>query len=168
MGRIYEGTHAAMLATTDAPVESVWTVTSGTKVGEKYEYRGATAGWVQTHDANGAALVNQAIAAGEDLTNDVIKVEQRFNLTNISTLTTTFVKPSPGFLNCLTINTPVAGSVITLYNNTVGSGAVIATITLPATLLNQGPYTAFYDCVCNVGLTIVTITAASNITVSWR
>lgn len=122
---------------------------------------------LKAHD-DGLLPVNQAIAAGEDLTNDIIKVEQRFNLTNISTLTTTFVKPSPGFLNCLTINTPVAGSVITLYNNTVGSGAVIGLITLPATLLNQGPYTALYNGVCNVGLTIVTTIAASNISVSWR
>lgn len=51
MSRIYEGTYAEMIATTDAPVRSVWTVTSGTNVGNKYEYSGATAGWVQTHDA---------------------------------------------------------------------------------------------------------------------
>lgn len=59
-GRIYEGTHAAMLLITDAPVGTEYIVTSGTNVGDKYEYRGATAGWVKTHDVNGAALVSDA------------------------------------------------------------------------------------------------------------
>jgi hypothetical protein len=108
------------------------------------------------------------LIAGEDQDNDLIKVEQRFAAANISTATTTTVKASAGFLHSITINTPVASSVITIYDNTAGSGTKIGTITLPAVLLQQGPYTALFDVVFNTGLTIVTATGASDITVSWR
>lgn len=90
-----------------------------------------------------------------------------WNYTPITTDTTTVVKSSRGVLHSVVINTPVASSVITLYDNTVGSGTKIGTITLPATLLTEGPYYALYDVVFTTGLTIVTATGASDITVSW-
>lgn len=86
---------------------------------------------------------------------------------NITSTTTTVVKSGAGVLHSLVINTPVANSVITIYDNTDGSGTAIATITLPATLLSDGPKVALYDVVFNTGLTIVTATGASNITVSY-
>ena len=61
MSRIWEGTYAAMVGTTNAPVGTEWTVTSGASAGI-YKYYGATFGWVQTHDASGAARV--ALASG--------------------------------------------------------------------------------------------------------
>jgi len=68
-GRIYEGTHAAMLLITDAPVGTEFIVTSGTNVGNKYEYRGATAGWPLISSANGAVPVStaslQALSGGQ-------------------------------------------------------------------------------------------------------
>lgn len=51
------GTEAERLAFTQMVPYDVFMVTSGTGAGKKYEYRGATAGWVQTHDASGTALV---------------------------------------------------------------------------------------------------------------
>lgn len=106
--------------------------------------------------------------AGEDLTNDVMKVEQRFSYANITTATTTTVKSGAGFLHAITFNTPVASSVITIYDNTAGSGTKIGTITLPAVLLAQGAYTAPLNVSFTTGLTIVTATAASDLTVSYR
>lgn len=106
--------------------------------------------------------------AGEDIVADVQKVEQRFSYNNITTTATTVVKSGVGMLHSITINTPVASSVITIYDNTAGSGTKIGTITLPGTLLAEGPYTAHYDVAFTVGLTIVTATGASDITVSYR
>lgn len=81
--------------------------------------------------------------------------------------TTTTVRGGPGVLHTITINTPVASSVITIYDNTAASGTKIGTITLPATLLQEGPYTAIYDVIFATGLTITTATGASDITVSY-
>jgi hypothetical protein len=106
--------------------------------------------------------------AGEDIPNDVLKVEERFNYNNITSTATTLVKTGVGFLHAITVNTPVASSVITLYDNTSAAGTKMGTITLPATLLQEGPYTALYDVTFSVGLTVVTATAASDLTVSYR
>lgn len=106
--------------------------------------------------------------AGEDLVADVMKVEQRYGYANITTLTTTTVKSGAGFLHALTIMTPVASSVITIYDNTAASGTKIGTITLPVTITNQGPITIPVNVSFSTGLTVVTGTAASDITVSFR
>lgn len=50
------GTYADMIAISNVEPGTVFIVTSGTNVGNKYEYRGAIAGWVQTHDSTGAIL----------------------------------------------------------------------------------------------------------------
>lgn len=86
---------------------------------------------------------------------------------NITTATTTTIKSGSGFLHTLTINTTVASGVITIYDNTAGSGTKIATITNPLTLLQMGPLTATYDLAFSTGLTIVT-TGAQDITVTYR
>jgi hypothetical protein len=87
---------------------------------------------------------------------------------NITGLATTLVNSAPGLLHSLTINKPVATSVITLYDSLTATGTIIGTITLPNPLLQQGPYTAMYDVELLIGLTVVTATAASDITVSSR
>jgi hypothetical protein len=95
-------------------------------------------------------------------------VEHRYKYTNITTLTTTVVESAPGLLHAIVINKPVASAVITLYDNTVAAGTIIGTITLPGVLVQQGPYYALYDAQLLVGLTIVTGTAACDLTVSSR
>jgi hypothetical protein len=95
-------------------------------------------------------------------------VEHRYKYTNIAGLATTVVESAPGLLHSITINKPVASSVITLYDSLTATGTIIGTITLPAGLLQQGPYTAMYDVELLVGLTVVTATAASDITISSR
>jgi hypothetical protein len=79
---------------------------------------------------------------------------------NISTATTTIVKPGAGVLHTLTVNTTAAGA-ITIYDNTAASGTKIAT--LKASIAEQ---TFTFDVGFGTGLTIVTA-AASDITVSF-
>ena len=78
--------------------------------------------------------------------------------------TTTAIKSGAGVLHSITFNKPVATGTVTLYDNTAGSGTVIGTITVPASPL---PMTLVYDVVFNTGLTVVTATAASDITISY-
>lgn len=78
--------------------------------------------------------------------------------------TTTVVKTSAGILHTITFNKPVATGVVTVYDNTEGSGTLIGTITVPA---SPQPTTLTYDASFGFGLTIVTATAAQDITVSY-
>lgn len=106
--------------------------------------------------------------AGEDLVNDVQKIERRLNYTNITTQATTTIKTGSGVLGTLTINTPVANAVITIYDNTAGSGTKIGTITLPAALVSDGPISLSLDLLFLTGLTLVTSGAPMDITVGVR
>jgi hypothetical protein len=106
-------------------------------------------------------------SAGEDVPNNVQKVEQRFSYLNIAILATTVIKNAPGFLHLISVNKTAALGTITCYDNTAGSGPVIATITQPASLL-MSQINMLYDVVFAVGLTCVTATAAQDITVSYR
>lgn len=99
--------------------------------------------------------------AGEDIANDILKVETRYSPSNITTATTTTVKSGAGFLHSITVNTTAAGA-ITIYDNTAASGTKIGTI--KASVVEQ---TFFFDVSFSTGLTIVTA-AASDITVSYR
>jgi ABC-type arginine transport system permease subunit len=89
---------------------------------------------------------------------------QSFQYQNITTETTTVVKSTPGVLHSICVNTPAATGTITIYDNTAGSGTKIGTITSYASL----PKCFTYDVAFWTGLTIVTATAAPDVTVSWR
>ena len=78
--------------------------------------------------------------------------------------TTTVVKSGSGILHSITFNKPVATGVLTIYDNTAGSGTVIGTITTPASPM---PVTVTYDLVFSTGLTIVSATAAQDVTVTY-
>jgi hypothetical protein len=138
------------------------------KVGGRYSAAGVTLADGQRGDmqldAAGRAITSLGTKlAGEDLTNDVMKVEQRFNYRNISTNATTTVKSSGGFLHSLTVSTAGASTTATLYDSITGTGTKIATIatTVETTLL--------YDVAFTTGLTIVTAgTTAGDMTVSYR
>lgn len=103
----------------------------------------------------------------EDNTNEVAKVEQRFSYENIvlAAPTTTVVKSSAGFLHSITFNKPATTGVVTIYDNTAGSGTKIGTITTGG---NVRRITLLYDVAFATGLTIVTSVAAQDITVSYR
>lgn len=89
-----------------------------------------------------------------------------YNYSNITAAapTTTVVKTGQGILHTITFNKPVATCVATIYDNTAASGTVIGTITVPASPM---PVTLTYDATFTNGLTIVSATAASDITVSY-
>ena len=91
--------------------------------------------------------------------------DARAKFANISGAATTVVKSGAGTLHRLTINKPVAASTITVYNNTAGSGAKIATITNPA---GAGqPYYIDYIVRFDVGLTIIT-SGADDVTAVYQ
>jgi hypothetical protein len=83
---------------------------------------------------------------------------------HITTDTTTVVKSGSGILRMVSIGTPAATETITLYDNTAASGTVIAVITVVA----GAPIALPYDVVFNTGLTVVTATAAGDITVAYQ
>lgn len=105
--------------------------------------------------------------AGEDLQNDVLKVEARYSYTPIVTATTTVIKSSAGFLHKIIFNKRVATGVVTVYDNTSAAGTKIGTITVGAAILSDPPNPVEYNCSFATGLTIVT-SQAEDITVIWR
>lgn len=89
-----------------------------------------------------------------------------YNYNNITAAapTTTVVKTGSGILHTITFNKPVATCVVTIYDNTSATAPIIGIITVPASPL---PVTLTYDVAFDTGLTIVTATEASDITVSY-
>jgi hypothetical protein len=106
--------------------------------------------------------------AGEDLTNDVLKVEERFSYLNIvAGQATTVVKTGSGLLHAIIFNGPATATNTTnVYDNTAASGTLIATPLATAVVL---PTTVTYNCAFSTGLTIITATAnGANMTVVYR
>lgn len=130
-------------------------------------------------DVNGNTKVTLAtLIAGEDLTNNILKVNQVFSFQNITTNTTTTIKSGAGLFHGFTVNNNgfTTAGTITVYDNTAGSGTKIGTYTLPlqppGTVLLA---TTFFppqmlDVSFATGLTFVTATTApaADITVSYR
>ena len=107
-------------------------------------------------------VVSQAIKvtlattlAGEDVANDVQKVETRGSSVNILTATTTTIKSAPGHVNHLIAVGGTMGNV-TIYDNTAASGTVLFG---PATPTAGGVIVA--DIEFSVGLTVVTAAATA-------
>jgi hypothetical protein len=99
--------------------------------------------------------------AGEDIPNDVLKVEQRNSYNRISSATTTQVKTGAGLLHAIVVNTTAAGT-IGLIDNTSGTTVNIGQL---KSSITEGTY--IYDLAFTAGLRIVT-GAASDITVIYR
>jgi hypothetical protein len=72
------------------------------------------------------------LIAGEDLTANVLKVEQRFSYTNV--VADAAIKSGAGFLHSVTMTSDAAATAGTLilYDNTAESGTVIHTFTFEA------------------------------------
>ncbi len=81
--------------------------------------------------------------------------------------TTTTVSSGPCILESITVNKALATGVITVYDGTATQNVVVAIITSPATLL-QNHFTLNYGVCLKTNLTIVTSTAAQDITVAYR
>lgn len=85
---------------------------------------------------------------------------------NITTATTTTVTTHKGRLVGISVNKAVASSVITVYDNTAGSGTKIATITQPGTLLASNAQFNFNVGV-DIGITVVT-SSTDDITIIYE
>lgn len=108
------------------------------------------------------ALISPAAAQTYGSPNLVITAYKYHNIIAAAPTTTT-VKSGSGILHTVCINTPAATGTITIYDNVAGSGTLIGTITAFA---STNPCFT-YDVAFTTGLTIVTATAANNITVSY-
>lgn len=80
---------------------------------------------------------------------------------NLTSAATTIVKSGSGILEKIIINTGVASTTVTVYDNTAASGTKIAT----AATTTQGVLT--YGCRFGTGLTVVT-SGAADITLVYR
>ena len=88
---------------------------------------------------------------------------------NISTNTTTVVLSGAGVLERVVCGLPNSSAVMTLYDNTSGSGTVIGAITVPTGLLSadQVPFDLAFGAVVSTGITAVT-TGSGQWTVVYR
>lgn len=125
-----------------------------------------TSDWDESVDGRKTTFVTTI--AGEDLTNDVQKVEQRYTYSLVAA--DTAVKSGAGFLHTLTFScndaAPTAGSVI-IYDNTAESGTQIFNHTFTTTPF--APFTVTIDATFATGLYVgFTTTADVNVTVSYR
>jgi hypothetical protein len=99
------------------------------------------------------------------ITNNQAAITGGFSYSNITTDTTTVVKTGAGTLHSVVLNNPVATEVITIYDNTSAVAPKIGTITVPT---SPQPVTLIYDVAFTTGLTVVTATAVSDITVCYK
>lgn len=123
--------------------------------------------WLYT-DANGAVYNTLAtLISGEDQTFNRMAIEEALSFSVITTQTTTTVKSGTGRLYRLVISVPVATAVVTVYDNTAGSGTqIIPPITIGAAPV-YGPFSLMVGAVFTTGLTIVTSTATMSVGVYY-
>ena len=113
-------------------------------------------------DANGNTKQSLGTTiAGEDIPNDVTKVEMRNNAPYISTATTTVCKTGAGLLNTVTVQGGTAGTIIG-YDNTAASGTILFSFSSTNALATYTFNVSFA-----IGLTVVT-SAATQLTISAR
>ena len=121
-------------------------------------------------DVNGNTKTSMATKlAGEDLTNDVTKVEERFSYSPVATADVQ-IKSGAGFLHSITIScndaAPTAGSLI-VYDSLTETGTQMFNHTFTTTPFV--PTTIFFDTSFSTGLYLgFTTTADVNVTVSYR
>ncbi len=88
-----------------------------------------------------------------------------FQYLNITGQATTLVRTGNGVLHTICFNKPVATETIAIYDGVSAAGTLIGTITVPA---SPQPGCLTYDVSYGTGLTLVTATASSDITVGYR
>lgn len=117
-------------------------------------------------DAEGNLVVTLGdLIAGEDLTNNVMKVEQRFSSTRATA--DTLVKSGSGFIHgiALAANGSVTAGVVTIYDNTAESGTIIWSGTVQVTtapvfitlnaVVSVGIYVGFDGTIANVAFAAI-------------
>jgi hypothetical protein len=89
---------------------------------------------------------------------------QTWQYANINTTATTTLKTTPGVLHEICVNTPNATGTVQIYDNAAASGNKIGLITE----YSATPRCFTFDVAFWTGLTVVTATAAGDLTVSFR
>lgn len=91
-----------------------------------------------------------------------------FNDYTDATMATTTLANYPGILHTILVTTPVANSVITVYDaaSTSTATTVIAKITVPSTAAN--PFELTFDNIQTKGLTVVQSGATSTLTAEYQ
>ena len=113
-------------------------------------------------DASGNVMVSLGTTiAGEDTVVNVMKTEQRFSSTYISTATTTTAKSGVGLFHRLVVTGGTAGTII-CYDNTAASGTILVSFDSTNAIASY-EINATYA----IGLTCVT-GAATKLTVVYR
>lgn len=121
------------------------------------------------NSAAGATVSLGTLIEGEDQTNHVMKVEQRFTSSGVLTGDSQ-VKAAGGFLHSVTFScndaAPTAGSII-IYNNTAESGTQVFNHTFTTTPF--APFTVTFDIEMGTGIYVgFTTTADVNVMLSFR
>ena len=122
-------------------------------------------------DANGNLQQNLAtVIQGEDFTYNRLRTVGGWNYYNFTTANTGYaVKAAPGILGGISINTPITSGTVKIYDNASSASTPIAQITLPATLLNNGPL--YWQCGNGMyfanGLYFVSTGTNLDVTVFW-
>lgn len=119
--------------------------------------------WNRVFDStsNWLSVSLKSAIAGEDVPNNVMKVEQRFAASYISAAATTQVATGPGFLHAIVVGETAAGAISIIdavSGSTVNIGQLKSSIA-------EGTY--IFNCSFASGLRIITA-AASKITVIYR
>ena len=94
-----------------------------------------------------------------------LEVKETYSYRNITTTGNVFPDTTPGIIHTFTINKPVANGVFIIADGSTATP--IATITLPATLLEQGPQTMLLDVAYGSSLNIYS-TVTSDMTVTYK
>jgi hypothetical protein len=112
--------------------------------------------------ANGIRIDSSTLTAGEDLTNDVLKTEDRSTYTNLSA--SALIKTGAGRVKGFMVNSHSSGT-LKLWDNTSGATTVLLnTITFAA---GSGLMFNLPDVEFSTGL-YATIGGAADITIFWK
>lgn len=119
-------------------------------------------------DALKAGISLSTLIAGEDLTNNVLKTEERFSYQMVAA--DTAIKSGSGFLHAITFacndSAPTAGN-LDVYDNTAASGTKIFSTAFTTTFFM--PVTVIIDASFTTGCYAdFTTTADVNVTFSYR
>ena len=97
-----------------------------------------------------------------------ITADKSASFVNIPTQTTTLVKTGEGVLIRIIIPTQVASATVKVYDSLTAANTVIMdTLTMPATLLDEGPMVLEFGVLFSTGCTVVTAGATMPLTVVY-
>jgi hypothetical protein len=119
--------------------------------------------WITAWWITAAAILAFGVFAKAQTFGSPQPVITAYRYLNITGQATTTVKSGGGILHTICINTPAATETITIYDNTAASGTKIGIVTVFA---STNPCLT-YDVNFTTGLTLVTATASSDLTVSY-